>query len=131
MEAILGRRIPSASVRPNGPRARLSRVKRTSLEVCRREDVVVKMFSGAKEGRVEMRARRAEMKMMLRDLDTELGTRWIGTGAVAALTFWVRYQDMSLGIRRGPRVKRMVLRLLEVSRGKIDRRHEGSGLIRT
>ena len=48
MEASFGRRMLSASVRPETPRARLRRVNRTSLEVCRREDVVVKMFSGAK-----------------------------------------------------------------------------------
>ena len=103
----------SASVRPEAPRARLRRVKRTSLEVCRREDVVVKMFSGAKYGRVETRARTAEMKRMVRDLETGLGTGCTGTGVVTALTFWVRYQVMSLGMRRGPTVKRRVWMLLE------------------
>lgn len=114
MEAIFGRRVLSASVSPETPRARLRRVKRTSLEVCRREDVVVKMFSGAKEGRVEMRARTAETKRMVRDLETGPGTGCTGTGAVTALTFWVRYQVMSLGMRRGPRVKRRVFRLVDM-----------------
>lgn len=109
----MGRRTPSASVSPETPRARLRRVKRTSLEVWRREEVVVKMFSGAKYGWVEMRARRAEMKRMVRDLETDLGIGCTRTGAVTALTFWVRYQVMSLGMRRGPSVKRRVLRLLE------------------
>ena len=113
MEAILGRRMVSASVRPEGPRARLRRVKRTSLEVWRREEVKVKMLSGAKEGRVEMRAMTAETKRMVRDLETGLGIGWIWAGAVTAVTFWVRYQVMSLGMRRGPTVKRRVLRLLE------------------
>lgn len=115
MEAILGRRRLSASVRPEGPRARLRRVKRTSLGVCRREDVAVKMFSGAKGGRVEASARRAETKRMVRDLETGMGIGCTGTGVVTALTFWVRYQVMSLGMRRGPRVKRRVWRLFEMS----------------
>ena len=62
---------------------------------------------------METRARTAEMKRMVRDFETGPGTRCTGTGAVTALTFWVRYQVMSLGTRRGPTVKRRVLRLLE------------------
>ena len=61
---------------------------------------------------METRARAAEMKRMVRDLETGPGTACTGTGAVTALTFWVRYQFMSLGMRRGPTVKRRVLRLL-------------------
>ena len=53
------------------------------------------------------------MKRMVRDLETGRGTGCTATGAVIALTLWVRNQVMSLGMRRGPRVKRMVLRLLE------------------
>ena len=64
---------------------------------------------------MERRARRAEIKRMVRDLETGVGIGWIGTGAVTALIFWVRYQVMILGMRRGPRVKRMVLRLIELS----------------
>ena len=47
-EAILGFKMVSFSVRPPLPRARARRVKRTSLGVCRREEVSVKMFSGEK-----------------------------------------------------------------------------------
>ena len=54
-----------------------------------------------------------EMKRMVRDLEAGRGTGCTGTGAVTALTLWVRYQFMSLGMRRGPTVKRRVLRLLE------------------
>lgn len=103
--------MPSASVSPLTPRARLRRVNRTSLDVCRRDDVVVKMFSGAKWGRVETRAQTAETKRMVRDLETGPGTDCTGAGAVTALTFWVRYQVISFGMRRGPKVKRRVLRL--------------------
>ena len=53
------------------------------------------------------------MKRIVIDLETGLGTGCTGTGAVTALIFWVRYQVMSLGTRRGPTVKRRVLRLLE------------------
>ena len=42
-------------------------MKRTSLGVCRREEVVLKMFSGAKYGRLEMMARTADMKRILRE----------------------------------------------------------------
>lgn len=41
-------------------------MKRTSLEVWRREEVRVKMFSGEKRGRVERRARREDRKRRLR-----------------------------------------------------------------
>ncbi len=109
----MGRRRESASVRPEGPRARLRRLKRTSLEVCKREAVVAKMFSGAKYAKVETRARRAEMKRMVRDLETGVGTGCMEAGAETTLTLWVRYQVMSLGMSRGPTVKRMVLRLLD------------------
>jgi len=67
MEAILGRNVLSLSVRPP-LRVCARRVKRTSLGVCSRDCVMVKIFSGAKYGRVEMRASRAEMKRMLKDL---------------------------------------------------------------
>ena len=47
------------------------RAKSTSVGVCRREDVRVKMFSGENGGRVETMKRRAERKRMLRE-------RWTG-----------------------------------------------------
>lgn len=53
------------------------------------------------------------MKRMVSDLETGPGTACTLVGAVTALTFWVRYQDISLGMRRGPTVKRRVLRLWE------------------
>ena len=62
----------------------------------------------------------AEMKRMVRDLETGRGTGCTGTGAVTALTFCVRYQVMSLGMRRGPTVKRRVLRLLKMCQYKHD-----------
>lgn len=62
-------------------------MKRTSLGVCRREDVVVKMFSDAKYGRVEMRAMTAETKRMLREVKTGGGTGCLPTGAVSVCTF--------------------------------------------
>jgi len=57
----------SWSVRPPS-RASPRRVKRTSLGVWRRDCVMVKMFSGAKYGMVEIRASNADMKRMLNDL---------------------------------------------------------------
>ena len=62
---------------------------------------------------MDARARSAEMKRMVRDLETGGGIDCTGRGAVTALTFCVRYQVISLGMRRGPSVKRRVLRLLE------------------
>ena len=59
-------------------------------------------------------ARRAEMKRMKRDLEMGRGTGWTGRGFVRVLVVWVRYQVMSLGMRRGPRVKRRVLRLVGI-----------------
>lgn len=49
------------------------RAKSTSVGVCRREDVRVKMFSGKNGGRVETMKRRAERMRMLRE-------RWTGGG---------------------------------------------------
>ncbi len=40
-------------------------MKRTSLGVCKREEVTAKMFSGAKNGSVEKRAITAAMERML------------------------------------------------------------------
>lgn len=51
-EEILERRISSAGV--SGRRVE-RRVKRTSVEICRRDEVRVKMFDGEKGGRVLMR----------------------------------------------------------------------------
>jgi len=39
----------------------------------------------------------------------------LGNGVVVVLILWVRYQVMRRGRRRGPRVKRRVLRLEGVS----------------
>lgn len=77
--------------------------------------MVRKMFSGEKWGRAERKARREEMKRMERDLVIGRGNGWIGRGFVSVLAVWVRYQVMILGIRRGPRVKRRVLRLVGLS----------------
>ena len=86
-------------------------MNRTSLGVCSREEVVVKIFSGEKYGSVETRARRAEMKRMLREERTGRGTGCFGAGAVRAVTFCVRYHVISFGTRRGPTVRSNVLRL--------------------
>ena len=86
-------------------------MNRTSFGVCSREEVVVKIFSGEKYGSVETRARRAEMKRMLREEMTGRGTGCFGAGAVRAVTFCVRYHVISFGTRRGPTVKSKVLRL--------------------
>ena len=48
MDAILGLRMLSFSVRSRPPRATAKRVNRTSLGVCSRDEVVVNMFSGEK-----------------------------------------------------------------------------------
>ena len=48
MDASLGRRVLSSSERASEPLTAAKRVKRTSLGVCRREEVISKMFSGAK-----------------------------------------------------------------------------------
>lgn len=62
-------------------------MKRTSLEVCKREEVTVNMFSGVKKGRVEMRAIRAEMKRTFRPRNEAAGVGWIGTGEVFMAVF--------------------------------------------
>ena len=72
---------------------------------------MVKIFSGAKYGRVEMSASKADMKMILNDRYTGLGTGCFETGAVTVLTLWVRYHERSFGSKNGPMVKTSVLRL--------------------
>ena len=64
--ASFGFRVSSFLVRPLVPRTSLKRVKRTSLGVCSLDDVSLKMFSGLKLGNVDMKARTAETKRMLR-----------------------------------------------------------------
>lgn len=86
MEAIRGLRSRSDSVRTRSGRTRLRRVKRTSLGVCKRDEVRVNMFSGEKKGRVEMRAKRAEIKRMFRPRNEEVGVDRIGSGEVLTAT---------------------------------------------
>jgi len=50
-------------------------VKRTSVGICRREEVSENMFSGAKKGIVLIRNAEAVMKRMIRARET-----WGGTG---------------------------------------------------
>lgn len=50
-----GRRSSSAAVRVLLGLREARRVKRTSVGVCSREDVMINMFSGEKVGRVEMK----------------------------------------------------------------------------
>ena len=57
---------------------------------------------------------RAETKRILRENKAERGIGRTKTGAVTVCTRWVRYQVMRRGMRRGPKVKRRVLRLRTV-----------------
>ncbi len=52
------------------------------------------------------------MKSMFREEITGRGTGCTGAGAVIVFTLCVRYHVMIFGTRRGPTVKRRVLRLL-------------------
>ena len=88
-------------------------MNRTSFGVCRRDEVIVKMFSGEKYGRVETRAMRAQMKSIFREEITGRGTGCTGAGATRVFTFCVRYHVIIFGTRRGPTVKQRVLRLLQ------------------
>lgn len=73
MLAIRGRRSSSVGVRVWSGRRAERRVKRTSGGVWRREEVRVIMFSGARKGMVERKARRAERKSMFRECRTARG----------------------------------------------------------
>ena len=59
-----------------------------------------------------MRAMRAEMKSILREDITGRGTGCTGAGVTRVFTLCVRYHVIIFGTRRGPTVKRRVLRLL-------------------
>ena len=52
------------------------------------------------------------MKSILREEITGRGTGCTGAGATRVFTLCVRYHVITLGTRRGPTVKRRVLRLL-------------------
>lgn len=66
------------------------RVKRTSGGVWRREAVRVMMFSGARKGRVERKARRAERKRMFRECRTGRGRGVIESEEEAEAVRWLR-----------------------------------------
>jgi len=87
-----GFRASSWGVRVWFGRREARRVKRTSLGVCRREEVRVRMFSGEKAGRVEMKYIVAERKRRLRDRRMAGGMGVIGSeeGAEAAVARRVR-----------------------------------------
>lgn len=76
-ELIFDRKISSEGVRPVGRKAE-SRVKRTSVGICRREDVRENMFSGEKKGSVFMRKAEAVMKRIIRARETLGGTGRMG-----------------------------------------------------
>ena len=65
------------SVRPWGRRVEM-RVKRTSVGICRRDWVRVKMLDGEKRGRVERRKARVVMKRIRRARETAGGMARIG-----------------------------------------------------
>ncbi len=94
-----------------------------------REEVMVKMFSGAKYGNVEMSAMTAETKRMFRDLYTGEGTGCLSTVDVTVANFGVRYQVIRRGSRKGPTVKTMVWRLRSISTDRMSGTH-GSQYIR-
>jgi hypothetical protein len=74
-EEILERRISSLGVR--GRRVE-SRVKRTSVEICRREEVWVKMLGAEKRGSVEMRKKTVAIVRIRRAREIGGGTGRIG-----------------------------------------------------
>jgi hypothetical protein len=75
MEEILERRISSVGIR--GRRVE-RRVKRTSVLICRREEVRVKMLVGAKGGRVLRRKTRDVKVRIRRARETLEGTGRMG-----------------------------------------------------
>lgn len=85
MEAMRGFKSSSAWVSLPSGRRELRRLKRTSFGVCRRDEVIWKMFSGAKVGSVEMRAKTQETKRILRAVKTYVGGGRTGTGVKDAL----------------------------------------------
>lgn len=94
----------------------------------------MKMFSGEKWGRVEMMARRAEMKRMLREESTGRGIGWIEAGAVVAAAFLFRYctiRWIKYGPRVGPRVKRTVLILRKSQYAVLGEEFEGMGTLKS
>ena len=88
METSLARRDSSLGVRPDG-RSAARRVKRTSVDIWRRDWVRVKMFSGVNWGRVLRRKKSEVMKRIVRARETgagmgRMGMPWI-VGAARAL----------------------------------------------
>jgi len=90
--AMRGLRASSEGVRVWEGRREATRVKRTSLGVCRREEVRVRIFSGEKGGRVESRYIRAERKRRFRERRIGGGMGVMGSeeGAEAAVARRVR-----------------------------------------
>lgn len=76
IEFIFVRRISSEGLRPRGRRVE-SRVKRTSVGVCSREEVTVKIFSGAK---MDNERRRNIKAVIVRSISTR--STFGGTGRI-------------------------------------------------
>ena len=76
-EVIFERRVSSEGVRPVGRRAE-SRVKSTSVGICRREEVKENMFSGEKMGSVVIRKPTAVRRRIMRARETLGGTGRMG-----------------------------------------------------
>ena len=84
-EFILDRSISSEAVRPAG-RSAERRVKRTSVGICRRDEVRLNMFSAENRGRVLTRKAVAVMKSIMRAREIfggmgRMGTPWIAGAA--------------------------------------------------